>query len=64
MSKTEQFTFGNMTALQTKYAINYINDTDMESNDIAKRISGYKKAPKVKTTTISHLRTYLSKFER
>ena len=54
------FTFGNMTALQTRNAIDYIDLSDMESLDIAKRVSKYKNSPRVKTTTISHLRTYLA----
>jgi len=57
----EGFTFGNMTPLQTKNAARYINNSPMSSEEIANRVSGYKGAPRVNKTTISHLRTYMAK---
>lgn len=58
------FTFGKMNPVQTRNAINMIlRDTSTPSEKIARRVSSYKNSPKVDTSTISHLKSYVNRYE-
>lgn len=57
------WTYGKMTSVQTRQAVHYIKNSDMDSAAIAKKVSGFKNSPKIKTTTISHLRTHVAVYK-
>lgn len=63
MSKGTAWSFGKMNAVQTRNAMYYINETNMTSAQIARRVSKYKNAPTIRPTTISSLRSYLNTYE-